>query len=53
MDRHVAGDKYRIMWVTDNTNAALTAFAPGVGTHPANHPVIPSVDFRIKRVGHL
>lgn len=51
MDRHDVGDRFRVRWATDSANVSLFAFAPGVGTHPANHPPVPSVDVHIKRVG--
>lgn len=51
MDRHAAGDKYRVVFIADTTNISLEAFTPGVGTHPASHPAVPSVDFHVKRVG--
>lgn len=51
IDRHVAGDKYRVAWITDDDEAALQTFA--VDTPAAGFPAIPSVDFRIHRIGNL
>ena len=56
IDRHSAGDKYRVVWWTNNTLAELQSFDPNAGSpagQPAGHPVIPSVDFRLQRVGWL
>lgn len=51
VDRHVVGDKYRVVWTADTAGAELRTFAPGVGDHPVGHPTIPSVDFRMIKIG--
>jgi len=52
VDRHVVGDKYRVVWWTDEITASLQWFEGGV-TSPTNHADVPSVDFRIKKIGLL
>ena len=51
LDRHTAGDKYRVAWIADDTNAALQTFA--ADTPAAGYPAIPSVDFRMRKIGLL
>lgn len=49
VDRHIAGDKYRVVWIADDTNAKLQTFA--ADTPAAGFPAIPSVDFRMRKIG--
>lgn len=46
LGRHVAGDKVRVVWATDNVNGTLGATAPS-----APVPLVPSIFLHIEKIG--